>query len=152
MNCPPWASALAKTWFCSATLALPKSARFRPVLVPARGTKTCRHIGSSLCGRTKSGITLRDGSLQSMLIGSDAGLGYQRRQVLVVIRDDWSGAYVGEHPLREEEVIGAEAVLLDVLLNRLAHLPGDREPRYLLGEPPAAAVHPDEESRSAGGW
>lgn len=56
------------------------------------------------------------------MLVNDAGLGYQRRQVLVVIREDRSEAHVGEHPLREEEVIGAEAVLLDVLLYRLAHL------------------------------
>jgi len=70
----------------------------------------------------------------------DAALGHQRRKVLVVIHDDGSGAYVGEHPLREEQVIRAEAVLLDVLLNRRAHLLGDSEPapvavlRVRLGE------------------
>src|SRR6266566_2985769 len=80
------------------------------------------------------------GTLRAVLI-DDAGLGYQRRKVLVVIGGNWAGAHIGEHPLREEKVVLAEAVLLDMFLYCLAHLLGDGEPapvtvlRIRLGEP-----------------
>ncbi len=60
------------------------------------------------------------GTHRAMLV-YDAGLRHKRRKVLVLVHDDWDGAHVGEHPLREEEVLGSEAVRLNVLLDRLVN-------------------------------
>ncbi len=67
------------------------------------------------------------GALRPVLVDG-AGPGYQRRKILIVSHRNKAGPYVGKHPLREEEVLRPEAVLLDVFLYRDAHLLGDGEP------------------------
>src|SRR6478672_9816586 len=44
------------------------------------------------------------GALRPVLIDG-ARLGHQRRKILIVSHKNWAGPHVGEHPLREEEIL-----------------------------------------------